>query len=608
MFLGLRRHARRQARCYPLVNRPDGSRQRGSRGRSLALLLPLALLLAGALAPAARAEEAHNTVSFSCSAVTFTYYDFPSGKNTINEIIRVDGVEVVNKKFSFNGPSATDKVAISVPPGHHAIDGQTHWKGNGITGGADIKAPHGLTCGVEADFTIQKLQKILPSKTYTTATLTSGKVGQKVEYEIILKNTGNLPLTFGALTDAHCDGGTLAGGPGAKELLPNETSTYTCSHVLTEADRIAGSYTNSAIVTATPVEGPPPITHESNPVVVEVPDPNNVVELSCSSVTFTFSGFPDLKNNTVVEIIRVDGKKVYKGVFIFNGPSASNTITINLSPGHHTIDGQTHWKTNGYKGGKDIKGKGGINCAAPEPGFLIEKKEEIAGSNEGFTAGPLTGKVGQTVDYQIVVTNNGTVPLTFSGFTDANCTNLAGGPGASPVEPGKSTTYTCEHVLGVGSNSNSATDTGTPPIGDGPPITHESNTVDANVAAEPGFTIEKLQEIEGSGKGFTTLELSAERTQTIDYEIIVTNTGNVPLTFGGFTDANCENLVGGPGVSPVEPGESTVYTCNHLLLEADEIAGFYFNNAVDEGTPPLGEGSTVTGTSNTVVVEVTAFI
>jgi uncharacterized repeat protein (TIGR01451 family) len=614
MFLGLGRHQARRARRYPLLNRPDGPHRRGrahrSRSRSAALVLPLALLLAGALAPAARAEEAHNTVTFSCSSVTFSYFDFPNANNnTVTEIVRVDGVEVVNKKFTFNGPTATDKVTVSVPPGHHTIDGQTHWKTNGVTGGADIKGKNGVTCGPESEFTIEKLQKILPTKTYSTATLTSGKVGQKIEYEIIVKNTGNLALTFSEFTDAVCDGGTIMGGPGAKEVQPNESTTYTCSHVITEADRTAGSVTNTATVTGTPKEGPGPTTHQSNPVVVEVPDPGNTVGFSCSSVTFNFTGFPNVKNNTVVEIVRVDGKVVYKQPFVFNGPSASNTVTVSLGPGHHTIDGQTHWKTNGFKGGKDIKAKGGITCAAPEPGFSIEKKEEIEGSGSGFTSGPLTGKVGERVLYEIIVTNTGTTPLTFSGFTDANCENLAGGPGANPVEPGKSSTYTCNHVLAVGSNSNSATDTGTPPEGDGPPITHESNTVDANVAAEPGFSIEKLQEIAGSGKGFTTEELKGERTQTIDYEIVVKNTGNVPLTFsGGFADANCENVGGGPGASPVEPGSSTTYTCEHTLVEADELAGFYSNNATDEGTPPVGEGSPVSHTSNTVVVEVTPFV
>ena len=72
--------------------------------------------------------------------------------------------------------------------------------------------------------------------------------------------------------------------------------------------------------------------------------------------------------------------------------------------------------------------------------------------------------------------NTGNVPLTFSGFTDEKCTNLAGGPGANPVVPGESTTYTCEQLLSTfGEYQNAATDTGT--AGGDPPVTHTSNTV-----------------------------------------------------------------------------------------------------------------------------------
>ena len=42
---------------------------------------------------------------------------------------------------------------------------------------------------------------------------------------------------------------------------------------------------------------------------------------------------------------------------------------------------------------------------------------------------------------------------------------------------------------------------------------------------EPSFTIEKLQEIKGSGTGFKTSPLTGEIGQTVDYEIVVRNTG-----------------------------------------------------------------------------------
>ncbi len=142
-----------------------------------------------------------------------------------------------------------------------------------------------------------------------------------------------------------------------------------------------------------------------------------------------------------------------------------------------------------------------------EPAFSIEKRQEIAGSGEGFTTSKLSGVLGQTVDYQIVVTNTGNVPLTLSKFTDSHCDTgtIKGGPGASSIAPKASTTYTCDHKLtAVGSYTNTATvtATGTPPECHGSQITHRSNTVEVKVsAAKPSFTIEQLQEIEGSTQG-----------------------------------------------------------------------------------------------------------
>ncbi len=114
-------------------------------------------------------------------------------------------------------------------------------------------------------------------------------------------------------------------------------------------------------------------------------------------------------------------------------------------------------------------------------GFSIEKLQEIAGSGAGFTTSSLTGNVGQTVDYEIIVKNTGTVPLMYSA-SDPNCGTSWG---ESTEAPGSTVTFTCDHVLNaVGSYSNTATNTGTPPVGEGSPSTLTSNTVVVNVPSE----------------------------------------------------------------------------------------------------------------------------
>jgi uncharacterized repeat protein (TIGR01451 family) len=80
-------------------------------------------------------------------------------------------------------------------------------------------------------------------------------------------------------------------------------------------------------------------------------------------------------------------------------------------------------------------------------GLSIEKLQKVGKSAE-FVKTEQKAKVGETVMYEIVVTNTGETTLTLSNFTDSKCTNISGG--ASSLESGKSTTWLCEHKLTEG--------------------------------------------------------------------------------------------------------------------------------------------------------------
>jgi hypothetical protein len=431
--------------------------------------------------------------------------------------------------------------------------------------------------------------------------------------------------------------------------------------------------------------------------------PNGSVVATCSSITFNYKNFPNANNNTVTEQVYIHGTLVKTVVFEFNGPTGSSTIPITVGPEPGIVDGNARWDTNGFRGNWDIPTY--LKCA--DPGFTIEKLQKIEGSGEPFTTAPLKAEAGQTVLYEIIVTDTGNTSLTFTNFIDAKCDSgtIAGGP-SGPLAPGESATYTCSHVLGssnktTASYENNAKVTGAPPEKQGvtkqrtsntvvvttPGSNHErpngsltatcesitfnfknfpnapnntvteeifihgkrppkvvvfsfngptgSNTVaitvppgpglidgrakwktngvkggfdlayNLNCPAKPAFTIEKLQKIAGGGE-FTKEQLAGELAQTIEYEIIVKDTGNTSLTFSNFTDTKCDSgtIAGGPS-GPLEPGQSATYTCNHVITPTDQLAGSYENNATDTGTPPEGQGSPITHTSNTVVVAVT---
>ena len=323
-----------------------------------------------------------------------------------------------------------------------------------------------------------------------------------------------------------------------------------------------------------------------------------ITEFACDHVTFTYEGFP-AGEDTVTEVVTLNREVVAEDTFTFAGPTGTHTVAIPEIPGGGIVDAHAVWKINGFNGGFDHH-KRVKKCAG---GYTLQKLQRIEGE-ETYTSETLKGQTGQTAEYEILVTNTGALPLKFSAFTDPECDEgtIAGGPGEEAVQPGGSTTFTCTRLLGgPGSYTNQATVTGQAEVG--PPDTQTSNPVVIEVAFAPAFRLEKLQEVEGSGSGFTPEELKANAGETIRYEIVLTNTGNVPLTVSQLSDPRCTGVTGGPGATPVGVGESTTWFCTHLLTTKETKNGPYLNAATVKADPPAGEGSPVTHTSNTVVVQ-----
>jgi len=114
----------------PQVLKPEERRTVGMRPFLVAFIL--ALGIAGATASSALAARGPATVECAPSgalAVTWTFTEFPAGNNTVIETIKVDGVRVYKGEFTFNGPSGTNTVTISLAPGSHEIKVHAGWPG-----------------------------------------------------------------------------------------------------------------------------------------------------------------------------------------------------------------------------------------------------------------------------------------------------------------------------------------------------------------------------------------------------------------------------------------------------------------------------------------------
>jgi hypothetical protein len=215
------------------------------------------------------------STSATCTGLTWNFEGFGPGTHSVNEIVTIDGTRWAPAVFTFEGPTGANTTPLELSPQTHSVDARASWVNDGERGGWDIG--HSITCGGGGSsfgYEIEKRQMIAGSLTGWVTTPLTGEVGQTIEYEILVHNTGPEFVDFTDFDDPHCDPGTIKGdieGP----LAPNGTARDKCTHVITPADERAGSYSNTASVAGTPDGGDTPVTKMTNTVVVTVPPPTS---------------------------------------------------------------------------------------------------------------------------------------------------------------------------------------------------------------------------------------------------------------------------------------------------------------------------------------------
>jgi uncharacterized repeat protein (TIGR01451 family) len=200
--------------------------------------------------------------------------------------------------------------------------------------------------------------------------------------------------------------------------------------------------------------------------------------------------------------------------------------------------------------------------------------------------------VGDTIDYDFLVTNEGSVTLTSVGVTDAlvgtvSCPVTTLAPGASTTCTGAITLT--QALINAGSITNTATATGTPPAG--PNVSDISGTANNNdtqtvtpIPSAPDVTLVKTAGAPTVSGG--ALPTITDAGDTITYNFLVTNTGNVALN-PIVVDDPTTNPVTCP-VNLLAPNASTNCTASYTLTQTDIDAGEVSNTATVTGTPPTG--------------------
>ncbi|WP_188504102.1 DUF7507 domain-containing protein, partial [Parapedobacter pyrenivorans] len=438
-------------------------------------------------------------------------------------------------------------------------------------------------------------------------------VDDYINYEIVVRNTGNVTLTDIVVTDNNAE--IVSDSPIAS-LAPGATATVTARHQITQADINDGMVVNQAKVTGDDPDGNPiaevpsdnPDTPQPNdPTVVELTQrpalsltkratsegPYALGKYISYEITVRNTGNVTLTGVTVTD----DNAEIIAGIPIAQlTPNAIATIIARHQITQIDIDAGTVVNQAKVTGddpdGNPIAEVLSDNPDTPQPNdpMVVEltQRPALSLTKRATSEGPYA--VGQYISYEITVRNTGNVTLTDVTVTDDNAEIIAGTPIAS-LKPNVSATVIARHRvtqadIDAGTVTNQATVTGNDPRGN--PISEvpsdNPNTLEPN---DPTVVPMESAPMLSLTKGVTSEGPYDVGDQIKYFNIIVTNTGNVTLTDVVVTDDNAEIIAGSP-IARLRPGESASVMARHVVTQADVDAGEVINQARVSGNDPGG--------------------
>ncbi|GAA2465755.1 hypothetical protein GCM10009857_34540 [Agromyces soli] len=210
---------------------------------------------------------------------------------------------------------------------------------------------------------------------------------------------------------------------------------------------------------------------------------------------------------------------------------------------------------------------------------------------------------GQEITYSFVVRNTGNVTVadidvTESDFSGTGTLSALSCPADRTLAPNTSFVCTASYTLtqadvDAGEVTNAATASGDAP--DGAPVDAPEDTARIPVEADPQIALEKS----------VTPSAPAGPGETVTYEFVITNTGNVSLTDPTID----ETAFGGSGAPPevscpsgvLRPGEVVICTASYVITQTDADAGGFENTATATAIPPAGSEPPVSAPSTAEV-------
>ncbi len=434
-------------------------------------------------------------------------------------------------------------------------------------------------------------------------------VGDQVEFDFLVRNTGNVTLTNTVITDSFFNPNLSCTIP---TLAPTATDNTTCSgtYTITQADLDAGIITNTATANTNSRQGALPAKTSTEVVNAQPEVASFTVTKSETDGGGTFGAVGTSQGYQIR--VRNTGLVTLLNITVVDPLTGLNCTVATLAPGASTTtcDGGAPFAGSCTIDQDDVDAGSLSNTVKATATTTLSTNLEdddtvvltgppqapVLGLTKTATSGANYAAIDDKIAYDYVVTNNGNVTLTqpitiADNRVSVNCPGLPSGG----LAPGGTLTCTASETitqaeLDAGSVVNraraSVTQTLTNPAGS---TTVNSNRARENVTVNqtPKLTINKSVK---SGTD-ATYALPGD---TVTYTFEVTNTGNVTTT-GPMTvndpDLTPANITCGPA-SGVAPGATVTCEGTWIASQTDIDTGQFTNSATV--SMPFG-GATIPG-------------
>ena len=453
------------------------------------------------------------------------------------------------------------------------------------------------------------------------------KVGESISYAFTVKNTGNVTLTNIVVNDPLV---SVTGGPITSLAVgATDTTTFTATYILTQADIDAGKVTNSALATAkdpnqkdvTDISGTT-LDNDTNTVVnlpqnasIAIVKTNNITieENGCATlkvgdlVTYTFTatnpGNVSLHDVAVLDphiglsaitlqsgsdvnansILEVTETWVYNATYTvtqadIDAGKITNQATVNgTTPNNSVVTDQS--------GNSTTNDSPNVIPICTTPKIALVKTGLFNDTNNDSYA-----QVGETITYTFTVTNTGNVTLTNIDITDPLIgLTISGNPIASLASGATDNSVTGVYTItqadiDAGKVTNSALATAKDPKGNdvtdisGTTVENDTPTV-TPLPQTPSIVLVKTSAFSDTNNdGFPQVG------EKINYTFTVTNIGNVVVNNVVISDPLVGlTITGNPIVSLIPGATNSSVTGVYTITQADIDAGNVTNSALATG-------------------------